>query len=163
MSGSNCCFLTCMQISQEAGQLVWYSHLLKNFPQFVVIHTTKGFSVVNEAEVDFFWNSLAFYMIKQMLTTWSLVSLPSSKSILYIWEFLIHVLLKTSLKDFEDNPAIMWNEGNCTIVWTFFGIAFLWDWNENWPFPALQSQLSFPNLLTYWVQHFNSIIFENLK
>ena len=54
MSSSNCCFLTCIQISQEAGQEVWYSHLLKNFPQFVVIHTIEGFGVVNKAEVDVF-------------------------------------------------------------------------------------------------------------
>ena len=54
MSNSNCCFLTCIQISQEAGQAVWYSHLLKNFPQFVVIHTVKGFGVVNKAQVDVF-------------------------------------------------------------------------------------------------------------
>ena len=52
ISSSNCCFLTCIQISQEAGQVVWYSHLLKNFPRFVVIHTVKGFDVVNKAEVD---------------------------------------------------------------------------------------------------------------
>ena len=52
MSGSKCCFLTCIQISQESGKVVWYSHLLKNFPQFVVIHTVKGFQVVNAAEVD---------------------------------------------------------------------------------------------------------------
>ena len=63
---SNCCFLTCIQISQEAGQVVWYSHLFQNFPQFVVIHTLKGFSVVSEAEVDF-WNSFAFSMIQQIL------------------------------------------------------------------------------------------------
>ncbi|MFX9272868.1 hypothetical protein ABTN92_19350, partial [Acinetobacter baumannii] len=54
MSRSNCCFLTCIQISQEAGQVVWYSHLFKNFPQFVMIYTVKGFSVVNEAKVDIF-------------------------------------------------------------------------------------------------------------
>jgi len=54
MSGSNCCFLTCLQVSQETGKVVWYSCLSKNFPQFVVIHTVKGFSVVNEAEVDVF-------------------------------------------------------------------------------------------------------------
>ena len=54
MSSSNCCFLTCIQISQEAGQVVWHSHLLKNFPQFVVIHTVKGFSIVNEVEIDIF-------------------------------------------------------------------------------------------------------------
>ena len=54
MSGSNCCFLTCIQISQEAGKVVWYSYLSKNFPQFVVIHTLKGFSVINKGEVDVF-------------------------------------------------------------------------------------------------------------
>ena len=52
ISGSNCCFLTCIHVSQETGQVVWYSNLLKNFPQFVVIHTVKGFGVVNKAEVD---------------------------------------------------------------------------------------------------------------
>ena len=60
MSSSNYCFLTCIQISQEAGQVVWYSHLFKYFPQFAVIHTVKGFTIVNEAEIDVFWNSLAF-------------------------------------------------------------------------------------------------------
>ena len=54
MSSSNCCFLTCIQVSQETGKVVWYSHLLKNFPQFVVIHTVKGFSTVDEAEADVF-------------------------------------------------------------------------------------------------------------
>ena len=61
MSSSNCCFLTCIQVSQEAGQVVWYSHLLQNFPQFIVIHTVEDFGVVNKAEINvFFWNSLAF-------------------------------------------------------------------------------------------------------
>ena len=60
MSSSNCCFLTCIQISQEAGQVVWYSHLLKNFPQFVVVHTDKGFDIVNKAEVDIFLELLLF-------------------------------------------------------------------------------------------------------
>ena len=55
--------------------------------------------------------------------------------------------------------AIVWDEGNCAVVWAFFGIAFLWDWNENWPFPVLWPLLSFPNLLTYWVQYFHNIIF----
>ena len=61
MSSSNCCFLTCIQISQEADQVVWYSHLLKNFPQFVIIHTVKGFGVVNKAEVDVFLELLLFW------------------------------------------------------------------------------------------------------
>ena len=76
MSSSNCCFLTCTQVSQEAGQVVWYSHLSKNFPQFVVIHTVKGFGIVNKGEVDVFRNSLAFLLTQRMLAIWSLVPLP---------------------------------------------------------------------------------------
>ena len=67
MSGSNYCFLTYIQVSQEAGKVIWYSHLCKTFPQFVVIYTVKGFNEVNEAEADVFWNSLAFSMIPHML------------------------------------------------------------------------------------------------
>ena len=67
MSSANCCFLTYIQISQEAGQMVWYSHVLKNFPQFVVTHTVKGFGIVNKHKKMLFWNSLAFSMIQQML------------------------------------------------------------------------------------------------
>ena len=70
-----------------------------------------------------------------------------SKSGLYNWKFLVHMLLKPSLKDFEHNLGGMWNECNCTVIWTFFGIAFLWDWNENRPIPVLWPLQSFPNLL----------------
>ena len=73
---SHCCFLTCTQVSWEAGKVEWYYHLFKNFPRFVVIHTVKGFSIVSEAETCFFWNSLAFSMIQWMLAIWSLVPLP---------------------------------------------------------------------------------------
>ena len=61
MSGSNCCFLTCIQLSQVADKVAWYSHLFKNFPQFVVIHTVKGFGVVNKAEVDVFLELSCFF------------------------------------------------------------------------------------------------------
>ena len=67
ISSSNCCFLSCIQISQKGDKVVWYSHVLKNFPQVVVIHTVKGFDAVNKAEVDFSWNSLAFSMIQCMM------------------------------------------------------------------------------------------------
>ena len=67
MSSSNCCFLACLQISQEAGQVVWYSHLFQNFPQFIVIHTVKGFGILNKAEIDIFSGTLAFSMIQRML------------------------------------------------------------------------------------------------
>ena len=74
MSSSHCCFLTCIQVSQEAGRVVWYSHLFQNFPQFTVIHTVKGFGIVNKAEIVVFWNSLAFLMIQQMLDYNNLLS-----------------------------------------------------------------------------------------
>ena len=68
MSSSNCCFLTCIQMSQEADKVVWYFHFFKNTPQFVVIHTVKVLGTVNNAKVHgFFWNSLAFSMIQRML------------------------------------------------------------------------------------------------
>ena len=78
MSSSNCCFLTCIQISQEADQVVWYSHLVQNFPQFIVIHTVKGFGIVKKAEIDAFLE-LSFSMIQWMLAIWSLVPLPFLK------------------------------------------------------------------------------------
>ena len=101
MSGSNCCFLTCIQVSQEAGQVVWYSHLFKNFPQFVVIYTVKGFSIVSEAEVDIFLVFSSFFY--DPMDVISLISGSSafSKSSLYIWKFSVHLLLKPSVKDFE--------------------------------------------------------------
>ena len=67
MSSSNCCFLTCIQVSQEAGQVVQYSHLFNNFPEFVVIHTVKGFGIVNKAEIDVFLELFCFFVTQQML------------------------------------------------------------------------------------------------
>ena len=61
MSSSNCCFLICIQVSQEAGQVVWYSHVFQNFPQFIVIHTVKGFDIVNKAEIDVFLELSCFF------------------------------------------------------------------------------------------------------
>ena len=163
MSSSNCCFLTCIQISQEAGCVVWYSHLLKNFPQFVVIHTVKGFGIVNKAEVDAFLGLSCFF--DDLVDVGNLISSSSasSKSSLNIWKFMIHVLLKPGLENFEHYLARVWDECNCVVVWTFFGSAFLWDWNENWPFSVLWPLLSFPKLQAYWLQHFNIIIFQDLK
>ena len=135
MSSSNCCFLTYIQISQEAGQVIWYSHLLKNFPQFAVIHTVKGFGIVNKVEVDVFLEFSCFF---DDPTDGNLISGSSSflKSSLNIWKFMVHILLKPGLESFEHYFTSVWDECNCAVVWTFFGIAFLWDWNENWPFPV---------------------------
>ena len=158
MSGSNCCFLTCIQISQEAGQVVC-SPISKNFPQFVVIHTARGFDVVSDSEVDVFLEFFCFLMIQWMLEILSLVSLPFLNPAWTSGSSQFTVLLKPCLKNFEHYFASVWDECNCVVAWTFFGIAFLWNWNENWPFPVLWPLLSFPNLLAYWVQHFISIIF----
>ena len=151
MSSSNCCFLTCIQVSQEAGQVVWYSHLFQNFPQFVVIHTVKGFGIVNKAELDAFLKLSCF--IDNPADVGNLISGSSvfSKTSLNIWSFTVHVLLKPGLENFEHYFTTVWDACNYVVVWAFFSITFLWDWNENWPFPALWSLLSFPNLLTFWV------------
>ena len=101
MSSFNCCFLTCMQVFQEAGQVVWYSHLFKNFPQFIVIHKVKGFGIVNKAEVDVFLKLSCFF--DDPLDVGNLIpgSSAFSKSSFNIWKFSVHVLLKPSLRDFE--------------------------------------------------------------
>ena len=139
-----------IQVSQEAGQVVWYSHLFQNFPQFTVIHTVKGFGIVSKAEVDVFWNSLAFSMFQQMLVIWSLVPLLFLNTAWTSGSHGSHTV-EAWLGEFWDHFASVWNECNCAVVWAFFGIAVLLDWNENWPFPVLWPLLSFPNLLAYWV------------
>ena len=146
MSSSNCCFLTYIQISQKAGQVVWYSHLFQNFPQFVVIHTVKGFGIFNKAEIDVFLELSCFF--DNPADVGNLISglLAFSKSSLNIWKFMVHILLKPSLENFEHYFASVWDECYCAVVWAFFGITFLWDWNESWPFPVLWSLLTFPNL-----------------
>ena len=159
MPSSNYCFLTCMQVSQETGKVICSSNFLKNCPQFVVVHTVEGFCIVNEAEVDIFLEFPCF--LYDPTNVGNLISGSSAfpKSILYIWNFLEHILLKPSLKDFEPYLANTWDECNCMVVRTFFGVTLLWVWSENWTFPVPWPLLSFPNLLIYWVQHFNIIIF----
>ena len=125
MSGSNCCFLTCIQISQEAGKVVWYSHLLKSFPQFVVIYMSNC-GLVNKADIDAFLVFSCFFY--DPTDVGNLIS--GSKSSLNIWMFTLHILLKPGLENFEHYFASMWDECNSLVVWAFFGIAFLWDWNE---------------------------------
>ena len=110
---------------------------------------------VNKAEVDVFLELSCFF--DDPTDVGNLISGSSgfSKSSLNIWNFMV----KPGLENFEHYFDRVWDECNCAMVWTFFGIAFLWDWNENWPFPVLWPLLSFPNLLAYWVQHIHSIIF----
>ena len=151
MSSSNCCFLTCIQVSQEVDQVVWYSHLFQNFPHFVVIHTVKGFVTVNKAEIDVFLELSCFFHDPADVGNLISGSLAFSKTSLNIRKFTDHILLKPGLENFEHYFTSMWDECNCAVVWALFGIAFLWDWNENWPFPVLWTLLSFPSVLAYWV------------
>ena len=104
---SNCCFLTCIQISQEAGLVVWYSHLFQNFPQFVVIHTVKSFGAVNKAEVDIFLELSCFF--DDPTDVGNLISGSSTfyKYSLNIWKVMVHVLLKPDLENFEHYFASM--------------------------------------------------------
>ena len=151
MSSSNYYFLICIQVSQEASQLVWYSHIFQNFPQYIVIHTVKGFDIVNKPEIDVFLELSCFFDDSADLGSLISGSSAFSKTSLNMWKFIVHILLKPGLENFEHYFTSMWDEFNCAVVWAFFGIAFLWDWNENWPSLVLWSLLSFPNLLTYWV------------
>ena len=116
MSSSNCCFLTCIQVSQEAGQVVWYSHLFQNFSHFVVINTVKGFGVVNKAEVDVFLEFSCFFSDSTDVGNLISGSCVFSKSSLNIWKFTIHVLLKPGLENFEHYFASVCNDCNCAVV-----------------------------------------------
>ena len=158
MSSSNCCFLTYIQVSQEAGQVVWYSHLFQNFPQVIVIHTVKGFGIVNKAQIDVFLELSCFSMIQRMLAVWSLVPLPFlkpawtsvSSQFMYRWSLawrILSIIYK----------CVTWVQlcGSLSILWCCHSLGLEWKLT----FPVLWSLLSFPNFMAYWVQNFHSIIF----
>ena len=96
MASSNCCFLTCIQISQEADQVVWYSHLFQNFPPFIVIHTVNGFGIVNKAEIAVFLEVSCFFDVPVDVGNLTSGFSAFSKSSLSIWNFLVHVCLSFS-------------------------------------------------------------------
>ena len=126
--------MTSIQVSQETDKVVWFFYLFKNFPQFVVLHIVKGFSIINKAEVDVFLELSCFFC--DSVDVGNLISGSSafSKSSLYIWKFLVYLPLKPNLKDFEHYLDSTWNEHNCMAVWTFFEIVLLWDWNDFFQF-----------------------------
>ena len=132
MSGFNYCFLTRIQVSHKTVKVVWYSHLFKNFPQFVYDIHRQGFGVVNKAKVDVILE--LSYSFDDLADVGNLVSGSSafSKSSLNMWKFTIHILLKPGLENFDHYFASVWDECSCMVVWIFFGIAFPLDWNENW-------------------------------
>ena len=132
MSGSNCCFLTCLQIFQEIGK-VWYSHLLKNFPQFVVIYTVKGCTIVREAQVVVFLKLPCF--LHDLTNVGNLISGLSTSSNPSLYILYIHILLKPSLKDFEHNLASMWKWAQLFkyyLALPFFGIGLKTDLFQSW-------------------------------
>ena len=114
----------------RSGCLVFPS--VSEFPHSVVIHTDKGFGIVNKPEIDDFLELFCFCDDPTDVGNFISGSSAFSKSRLNIWKFTIHVLLMLGLENFEHSFAGMWDECNCVVVWAFFGIAFLWDWNENW-------------------------------
>ena len=133
MSSSNCCFLTYIQISQEAGQVVWYSHLLKNFPQFIVIHTVKGYGIVKKAEIEVFLELSCFF--DDPADVGNLISGSSafSKTSLNIWKFMVHVLLKPGLENFEHYFT---SNKDLSSQSYSFSISHVWMWEldskESW-------------------------------
>ena len=131
MSSSSCCFLTCIQVSQEASKVVF-----RNFPQLLVIHTVEGFSIVTEGEVDVFLEFSCFFVDPADVGNLISGSSAFSESSLSIWKFSVHILLKPGLENLKHYFASVWDEYDCVVVWPFFCIAFLWDWNENWHFSS---------------------------
>ena len=129
MSSSNCCFLTCKKVSQEAGQVVWHSRIFQNFPQFFVIHTVKSFAIVNKAEIDVFLELCSFF--DDPMDVGNLISGSSafSKNSLNIWKFMVHVLQRHSLENFDPYFAsVRWMQlcGSLSILWHFFSLGLKW-------------------------------------
>ena len=129
MSSSNCFFLICKQISHEAGQVVWYSHLLEEFSSLLWSIQSKAMATHSSTPA------------------WKIPWTGEPGGLQFMGSLRVRHDWVASLSHI--------GEGN--------GIAFLWDWNENWPFPVLWPLMSFPNLLAYWVKHFHSITFQDLK
>ena len=158
MSSSICCFLTCIEISQEAGHVIWYSHHFKNFPQFVVIHTVKGFGVVNKAELDVFLEFSCSFddppdvgnLISGPLPFLKPAWTSGSSQFMYFWSLAWRILSITLLAC--KMSAIC---SRLNILWHWLSLGLEWKLT----FPVLLPLLSFPNVLAYWVQHFPSIVF----
>ena len=146
MSSSNCCFLACTQISQDVGKVIWYSQFFKIFSEFVVIHTLKGFGIVNKAKVDIFLELSCSFNDLADVSNLTTGSSAFAKSSLNIWKFTVHVLWKPGLENFEHYFAtiVRWVQfcGSLSILWHYLSLGL-----ENWPFLVLWPLLSFPDLL----------------
>ena len=112
-----------------------------------MIYTVKSFGIINKAEIDVLLEFSCFFNDPTDVGYLISGSSAFSKSSLSIWDFTVHILLKPGLENFEHYFASVWDECNCAALWASFGIAFLWDWNENWPFPVLWLLMSLLLLL----------------
>ena len=130
MPSSNCCFLTCIQIFQEAGQVVWNCHLSQNFPQFIVIHTVKGFGIVNKAEIDVFMELSCFFDDPSDVGNLISGSSAFSKTNSNIWKFTVYVLLKSGLENLEHcfYYHVRWVQlcGSLSILWHCLSLGLEW-------------------------------------
>ena len=146
MSNSNCCFLTSLQISQEAGKVFGIPISFRIFHSLLWSTKRRWCSQWSRS-----FSELLLFLWSSGCWQFDLCFLCFFKSSLNIWKFSVHKLLKPHLENFEHYFASVWDECNCAVVWTFFGTAFLWDWNENWPFlsPVAVAEFSkFAGILT---------------
>ena len=128
IQGSNCCFLTHIQVSQETGKMVWYSHLFKSFPQFTMIHTVKDFGIVSETVIDGFLEFPCFLYDAANVGNLFSSSSALSKLSLDIWNLLVHIMLKTSMQDLKYELTSMGDEYTFLMVRTFFSTTLLGKW-----------------------------------
>ena len=145
------------------GILVWYSHLLQNFPQFIVIHTVKDFGIVNKTEIDVFWNSLAFLMIQQILAIWPLVLLPflkpawasGSSWFTYCWSLAWRILSITLLVC--EMSAVVWS--SLSILWDCLSLGL--EWKLTFSSPVATAEFSrFADILTEALSQHHLLAFE---
>ena len=152
MSSSNCCFLTCIQVSLETGQVVWYSHLFHNFPQFILIHTVKGFGIVNKAEIDVFLELSCFFDDPADVGNLICGSSAFPKTSSNIWKFTVHILLKPGLENFKHYFTSVWDECNCAVVSAFFGILLIIsDIAKNWNLMKVSSDVPHSSFVLFQV------------
>ena len=143
MSSSNYFFLTCIQVSHEAGQVVWYSHLLKNFPQFIVIHTAKGCGIVYKAEIDDFLKLSCFFhdpvSVSNLISGSSAFLKPAwtsgSSQFIYCWSLAWRIWSITSLAC--EMSAIVWY---LSILWHCLSLA--WEWKLTFSSPVATAEFS---------------------
>ena len=150
IQGSNCCFLTCIQISQESGKMVWYTHLFKRFPEYYDPHSQSlwcsWWKRCRCVSLEF--PSFLYDPANVVILVFS--SSSFSKPSLDIWKFLVHMMLKPSMQNFKHDLTSMGDECNCLMVSTFFNTTLFGNWDEDWSFPVLWPQLGLPDLLKNW-------------